>query len=92
LLERNKEQTIDRTTIPLWCSLCSAAPHPFNSQQWYVKLALKLLWERQLGSASGVEGYVNVLPAQGSFETLIHWTDQVGGFVRFCPGSPAEVY
>ena len=48
------------------------------SQQWYVKLALKLLWERQLGSASAVEGYVNVLPAQGSFETLIHWTDQVG--------------
>ena len=48
------------------------------SQQWYVKLALKLLWERQLGSASAVEGYVNVLPAQGSFETLVHWTDQVG--------------
>lgn len=48
------------------------------SQQWYVKLALKLLWERQLGSASTVEGYVKVLPAQGSFETLIHWTDQVG--------------
>lgn len=52
------------------------------SQQWYVKLALKLLWERQLGSASVVEGYVNVLPAQGSFETLIHWTDQVGQFWR----------
>lgn len=47
-----------------------------KSQQWYVRLALKLLWERQLGSASAVEGYVNVLPAQGSFDTLIHWTDQ----------------
>lgn len=48
-----------------------------SSQQWYVKLALKLLWERQLGAASAVEGYVNVLPAQGTFETLVHWTDQV---------------
>ncbi|CAM9498548.1 unnamed protein product, partial [Hapterophycus canaliculatus] len=48
----------------------------WESQQWYVKLALKLLWERQLGAASAVEGYVNVLPAQGSFETLIHWTDE----------------
>lgn len=47
------------------------------SQQWYVKLALKLLWERQLGAASEVEGYLNVLPAQGSFDTLIHWTDEV---------------
>lgn len=41
-----------------------------------MKLALKLLWERQLGAASAVEGYVRVLPPQGSFDTLIHWTDQ----------------
>ncbi|CAM9881454.1 unnamed protein product, partial [Ectocarpus sp. 12 AP-2014] len=52
------------------------SPEFWDSQQWYVKLALKLLWERQLGAASTVEGYVNVLPVQGSFETLIHWTDQ----------------
>lgn len=44
-----------------------------------MKLALKLLWERQLGTASAVEGYVNLLPPPGSFNTLIHWTDQVGG-------------
>ncbi|CAM9919254.1 unnamed protein product [Pylaiella littoralis] len=52
------------------------SPEFWDSQQWYVKLALKLLWERQLGPASTVEGYVKVLPAQGSFETLIHWTDK----------------
>lgn len=51
-----------------------------------MKLALKLLWERQLGSASTVEGYVKVLPAQGSFETLIHWTDQVDGWIVLSVG------
>eukprot|EP00752_Nemacystus_decipiens_P016244 g14524.t1 len=61
----------EETPFRSWVS-----PEFWDSQQWYVKLALKLLWERQLGSASAVEGYVNVLPAQGSFETLIHWTDQ----------------
>ncbi|CAM9836292.1 unnamed protein product [Ascophyllum nodosum] len=48
----------------------------WDSQSWYVKLALKLLWERQLGTASAVKGYVDFLPAQGSFDTLVHWTDQ----------------
>ena len=49
-----------------------------------MKLALKLLWERQLGAASAVEGYVNVLPAQGTFETLVHWTDQVSYCIARC--------
>ncbi|CAM9340116.1 unnamed protein product, partial [Laminaria digitata] len=61
----------ESTPFKSWVS-----PDFWDSQPWYVKLALKLLWERQLGAASAVEGYVNVLPAQGTFETLIHWTDQ----------------
>lgn len=48
-----------------------------GSQKWYVKLALKLLWEQHLGAASSVERYVDILPAQGSFHTLLHWTDEV---------------
>eukprot|EP00903_Cladosiphon_okamuranus_P010829 g10230.t1 len=65
------------------------SPEFWDSQQWYVKLALKLLWERQLGSASAVEGYVKVLPAQGSFETLVHWSDQELDALKYpkCVGS-----
>ncbi|CAM9291619.1 unnamed protein product [Chrysoparadoxa australica] len=61
----------DKCPFPSW-----VAPAFWTIAPWYTKLALKLLWERQLGQASPISGYVELLPAPASFSTLIHWSDQ----------------
>lgn len=47
----------------------------WNEKPWYARLALKLLWERELGDKSTISGYIKLLPKLGTFDTLIHWED-----------------
>ncbi|CAM9522260.1 unnamed protein product, partial [Discosporangium mesarthrocarpum] len=61
------------------------SPEFWDGQPWYVKLGLKLLWERQLGGASKVKGYVDLLPSPESFETLVHWSDEELAELMYAP-------
>lgn len=42
--------------------------------QWFEKMALMLLHERQKGKSSVVSGYIEQLPSE--FDTLLHWSSE----------------
>ncbi|KAK9917592.1 hypothetical protein WJX75_006163 [Coccomyxa subellipsoidea] len=59
----------ERSQLP--ASFCSTAF--YSKKPWYVQMALKLLYERQLGPESKLAPYVMALPAD--FSTPLSWTD-----------------
>jgi len=60
----------EQCPFPAWIN-----PTFWEKQPNYVRLAIKLLWERQLGANSNVEEYVKLLPNPEDFDTLYHWSD-----------------
>lgn len=68
-----KEMVLESNSIPETNPIPSFVTSSYwKSQRWWVRLALRLVYQKQTDKKPNLSGYVNALPK--TFSTPFHWT------------------